>query len=170
MSIPPRADLTAAPVAGTDATGAVPAAPRSVGAGDPATPLVRLRRLGIRVCVLYTAVTVTSSVLALTQGQETDTHLHLLARLVFVLIGLGAFELVDALRRRYAGAPVWLVAVAGYLVAIVAILSGLWVFAATGGELHPDAYRDAFWNFTAVGLVVIVVFAVRDAVRSRRRR
>ena len=170
MSIPPRADLTAAPVAGTDATGVLPAAPLSVGAGDPATPLVRLRRLGIRVCVLYTAVTVTSSVLALTQGQETDPHLHLLARLVFVLIGLGAFELVDALRRRYVGAPVWLVAVAGYLVAMVAILSGLWVFAATGGELHPDAYRDAFWNFTAVGLVVIVVFAVRDAVRSRRRR
>ena len=170
MSIPPRADLTAAPVAGTDATGVLPAAPLSVGAGDPATPLVRLRRLGIRVCVLYTAVTVTSSVLALTQGQETDTHLHLLARLVFVLIGLGAFELVDALRRRYAGAPVWLVAVAGYLVAMVAILSGLWVFAATGGELHPDAYRDAFWNFTAVGLVVIVVIALRDGVRSRRRR
>lgn len=120
--------------------------------------------------MLYTVLTVTSSVLALTQGQETDTHLHLLARLVFVLIGLGAFELVDALRRRYAGAPAWLVAVAGYLVAIVAILAGLWVFAATGGELHPNAYRDAFWNFTAVGLGVILVFAVRDRVRSRRRR
>ncbi|TVP68720.1 MAG: hypothetical protein EA340_08325 [Nitriliruptor sp.] len=134
------------------------------------TPLARLRRFGLRVCVLYTALTVTSSVLALAQGQESDTHVHLLARLAFVLIGLGAFEVVDGLRRRYATAPVWLVAVAGYLVAIVAILVGLWLFAATGGELHPNAYRDAFWNFTAVGLVVIVVFAVRDAIRARRRR
>ena len=131
---------------------------------------LRLRRFGVRVCVLYTLLTLTSSVLALYSGQETDTHLHLLARLVFVLIGLGAVEVVDGLRRRYASARTWLLAVAGYLVAIAAIMAGLWVFAATGGELHPDAYRDAFLNFTAVGLLVVVVFAVRDAVRSRRQR
>ncbi len=134
------------------------------------TPLRRLGRFAVRVCVLYTVLTVTSSVLAVVQGQETDTHVHLLARLAFVLIGLGAFELVDELRRRATHAPRWLLAVAGYLVAVVAIMAGLWVFAATGGELHPNAYRDAFWNFTAVGLVVVVAVAVRDLIAARRRR
>lgn len=133
------------------------------------TGVAQLRRFGVRVCVLYTLLTLTSSALALASGQETDTHVHLLARLVFVLIGLGAVEVVDALRRRYLAAPGWLLAVAGYLVAVVAIMTGLWVFAATGGELHPDAYRDAFLNFTAVGLLVVVVFVVRDAIRARRR-
>ena len=170
MSTRPHTDLAAVPVDGPGDPAATSDARRSAWGAEPVTPLARLRRFGVRVCVLYTVLTVTSSVLALAQGQETDTHVHLLARLAFVLIGLGAFELVDGLRRRYAGAPLWLVAAAGYLVALVAIMVGLWVFAATGGELHPNAYRDAFWNFTAVGLGVILVFAVRDRVRSRRRR
>ena len=170
MSTRPHTDLAAAPVGGDGEPAATSAAGRTARGAGPATPLARLLRFGLRACVLYTVLTVASSVLALAQGQETDTHVHLLARLAFVLIGLGAFELVDGLRRRYATAPVWLVAAAGYVVAIVAIMVGLWVFAATGGELHPNAYRDAFWNFSAVGLVVIVAFAVRDAIRSRRRR
>ncbi|WP_462418372.1 DUF6608 family protein [Kytococcus sp. Marseille-QA3725] len=33
-------------------------------------------------------------------------------------------------------------------------------------ELHPDAYRDIFLNFTAVAVVVMVVLAVLE----RRRR
>ena len=133
------------------------------------TAAARWRRFAVRACVLYTVLTVVSSSLALATGQETDTHVHLLVRLVFVLIGLGAFEAVDALRRRYPGAPSWSLALAGYLVAVLAILVGLRVFAATGGDLHPNAYRDAFLNFTAVGVGVIAVVAVRDAVRSRRR-
>ncbi len=170
MSTRPQTELAAVPVGGPEDPAATSEARRTAWGAGPVTPLARIRRFGVRVCVLYTVLTVTSSVLALAQGQETDTHVHLLARLAFVLIGLGAFELVDGLRRRYAGAPLWLVAAAGYLVALVAIMVGLWVFAATGGELHPNAYRDAFWNFTAVGLGVILVFAVRDRVRSRRRR
>ncbi len=128
----------------------------------------RLRRFGVRVCVLYTLLTVTSSGWALSAGQDTDTHLHLLARLVFVCIGLGAVELVQAVRRRSPGSSGWLVGTVGYLVAVAAILTGLWVFAATGGDLHPDAYRDAFWNFTAVGVGVVAVLAIRDRVRARR--
>ena len=119
--------------------------------------------------MLYTVLTLLSSGLALARGQETDSHVHLLARLVFVLLGLGAFELVDGLRRRYPDAPLWLLGVVGYLAALMAVLAGLWVFGLTGGELHPDAYRDAFLNFTAVGLGLIVAFAIRDRVRARSR-
>lgn len=170
MSTRPHTGIAAGSLRGTDVAAVPSATDGTVGGVGAPTPLARLRRFGVRVCVLYTVLTVTSSVLALAEGQETDTHVHLLARLAFVLIGLGAFELVDGLRLRYAGAPGWLLAVAGYLVAILAIMAGLWVVAATGGELHPNAYRDAFWNFTAVGLVVVLVFAIRDAVRSRRQR
>ncbi len=146
-------------------------APGPTSAGRPRTTAsARLRRFGVRVCVLYTVLTVVSSSWALFDGRETDTHLHLLVRLVFVLVGLGAFEAVDLVRSRSTDAPGWLIGVVAYLAALAAILSGLWVFAATGGQLHPDAYRDAFWNFTAVGVGVAVVLIARGWVRGRRRR
>jgi hypothetical protein len=123
------------------------------------------RRTLIRICVLYTAVTLVGSVYALATGQTTDTHVHLLLRLGFVVVGVGAFDLYDLLRLWFPGARDGLLGATAYVTAVAAILSGMWLWGAAGGELHPDAFRDGFLNFTGVGLVVAAVLALRDKVR-----
>ena len=152
----------------TVGTAGEPAVPRRDAPRRGLTAGQRWQRFGVRVGVLYTVLTVISSTIALTSGQETDTHVHLLTRLVFVVIGLGAVELVDLVRRR-TEAPTWLVVAVGYLVAIAGILLALRVYAATGGELHPDAERDALINVTAVAVGVSAVAWVWSRFRSRGR-
>lgn len=122
------------------------------------------RRTALRVSVLYTALTVISSGYALAVGQSTDTHVHLLMRLGFVCVGIGAVDLYDLMRHR-ARLRRWVSVVIAYSASVAVIMSGMWLWGATGGDLHPDAFRDGFLNFTGVGVVLVMVLAVVDRVR-----
>jgi peptidoglycan/LPS O-acetylase OafA/YrhL len=144
-----------------DASGAAPA-------GEGLTLPARLRRYVVSVSVLFTVLTVVSSTIALASGQETDTHLHLLMRLLFVMLGLGAFELVAALRERLPGAPLAVLALAGSAVLVVAIVASVWISGRAGVDLHPNAYRDAVLNVGVVGVVLVVLAAIVDLRRRRR--
>jgi peptidoglycan/LPS O-acetylase OafA/YrhL len=148
------------------------AAARRVGASRPIPPgptvRARLRRYVVSVCVLYTVLTLVSSTIALASGQETDTHLHLLMRLLFVMLGLGAFELVAALRQRRPGTPLVVLALAGSAVLVVAIVASVWISGLAGVDLHPNAYRDAVLNVGVVGVVLVALSAIIDLRRRRR--
>jgi hypothetical protein len=144
-----------------DASGGAPAR-------GPLTVPARLRRYLVSVSALFTVLTVVSSTIALASGQETDTHLHLLMRLLFVMLGLGAFELVDALRQRHPGAPLVVLALAGSAMLVLAIVASLWISGQAGVDLHPDAYRDAVLNVGVVGVVLVVLAAIVDLRRRRR--
>lgn len=124
-----------------------------------------LRRTLVRIAVVYTALTVTSSGFAVVTGQETDTHVHLLLRLAFVIVGIGSLDLYDLMRQRLTHVPRWVLGAATYMGGVVAIMSGIWLWGAAGGELHPDAFRDGFLNFTGVGVVLAMIIAVVDRVR-----
>lgn len=124
------------------------------------------RRTLVRVSVLYTAVTITSSGYALATGHGTDTHVHLLLRLGFVIVGIGALDLYDLMRQRLPHVPPWVSGAAAYLGGVVAIMSGMWLWGAAGGDLHPDAFRDGFYNFTGVGVVIAMTIAVVHSVRG----
>ncbi len=137
-------------------------------ARDGLTVVARLRRYLVSVSVLFTVLTVVSSTIALASGQETDTHLHLLMRLLFVMLGLGAFELVDALRQRHPGAPLVVLALAGSAVLVLAIVASVWITGQAGVDLHPNAYRDAVLNVGLVGVVLVVIAAIVDLHRRRR--
>lgn len=123
------------------------------------------RRTVVRVAVLYTAVTVVSSGYALAAGRLTDTHAHLLLRLGFVIVGIGAVDLYDLMRQRWPHRRQWVLVAAAYLAGVAAIMFGMWLWGATGGDLHPDALRDGFLNFTGVGVVLVMIIAVIDRVR-----
>jgi hypothetical protein len=128
------------------------------------------RRTLVRVSVLYTAVTLVSSGYALASGQGTDTHVHLLLRLGFVIVGIGALDLYDLMRQRLLHVPQWVLGAAAYLGGVAAIMAGMWLWGAAGGDLHPDAFRDGLLNFTGVGVVLAVIIAAVDRGRSRARR
>ncbi len=49
-----------------------------------------LKNALILICIVYTILTVTSSGIALLQGQTTDTHVHLLMRFVVTFLGIGS--------------------------------------------------------------------------------
>jgi peptidoglycan/LPS O-acetylase OafA/YrhL len=132
------------------------------------TVRARLRRYVVSVCVLYTVLTLVSSTIALASGQETDTHLHLLMRLLFVMLGLGAFEVVAAFRQRRPGTPLVVLALAGSAVLVVAIVASVWVSGLAGVDLHPNAYRDAVLNVGVVGVVLVALSAIIDLRRRRR--
>ncbi|MFU8841892.1 MAG: DUF6608 family protein [Nitriliruptoraceae bacterium] len=132
------------------------------------TVRARLRRYVVSVCVLYTVLTLVSSTIALASGAETDTHLHLLMRLLFVMLGLGAFELVAALRQRRPDAPLAVLALLGSVVLALAIVASVWLSGRAGVDLHPNAYRDALVNVGVVGLVLVALSAIIDLRRRSR--
>ena len=138
-------------------------APASQGGLPPLT----LRRAAVLVCVLYTLLTVTSSSLALLQGIEADSHLHLLARFAITLLGVGSVGVYGLLHRRFRRAPTVTAALATYVVAMTTVLAVTWAFGRIE-PLHPDAYRDITLNFTVI--YVCVTGVLFGLVGWRRRR
>jgi len=113
----------------------------------------------ILICIVYTLLTVTSSGYALLVGRTTDTHFHLLARFVITTIGIYSILIFNLLPRWH----LWLMFALHYTLTMGIILMLVWV-SGFFVELHPDAYRDIFLNFTpiyllfAIGLLAINKF------------
>ncbi|TVP94200.1 MAG: hypothetical protein EA374_07205 [Acholeplasmatales bacterium] len=115
--------------------------------------------------VLYTVLTLLSSTIALAMGNTHDTHAHLLMRFGFVATGVTAtvlylyWPIKEKLTiLRYVLPYV----VAQGLVLVMVFFTGL------ATTLHPDAYRDAFFNFTFVAIPIIIGLAVYDRVRLNK--
>ncbi len=112
--------------------------------------------------VIFTFTTILSSIIQLTQNQPTDTNAHILMRGGFVLAATIAFALYETFQFK----PRVLAYLATYAIAqgmvfVLVFVTGLYT------NLHPDAYRDAFFNFTAVALLVMGVLAILEWRRSR---
>ncbi len=111
----------------------------------------------ILICIVYTLLTVISSVYGLAVGRTTDTHVHLLLRFLVTTIGVGSI-LIFNLFPRWNLAGIFALhygAVMG-LILLLVWLSGLFI------ELHPDAYRDIFLNFTPIYILVAAGFLIRN--------
>ena len=114
-----------------------------------------LKKAALLICVVYTLLTVTSSGYGLLTGQETDTHIHLLLRFLITAVGIGSVLLFNLFPRwSLAAINVFHYAVTMGTVFAIVWVSGFFI------ELHPDAYRDIFFNFTAVYLLVSAVFQI----------
>lgn len=106
----------------------------------------------ITICVLFTIITLLSSVLGLFQGHETADHIHILSRFVIVVLAIGSLLIFDWLRHF----PFALTHLIHYVVTMLIIFlmmfgMGFFVF------LHPNAYRDIFLNYTAIYIGVVAV-------------
>jgi len=114
----------------------------------------------ILICVVYTLLTVISSIYGLAVGRTTDTHVHLLLRFLITSIGIGSILIFNLFPRwNLAGIFALHYSVTMGLILLVIWASGFFI------ELHPDAYRDIFLNFTPVYILVALGFLIRHRIR-----
>lgn len=113
------------------------------------------KKAALLICVVYTILTVTSSGYGLLTGQETDTHIHLLMRFLITAAGIGSILLFNIFPRwSLVAINIFHYAVTMGAIFIIVWISGFFI------DLHPNAYRDIFFNFTAVYILVSVVFQI----------
>jgi len=124
---------------------------------------ISLKNAFLLICIVFTALTVTSSGISLLQGQTTDIHAHLLMRFVITFLGIGSILVFNLF-------PDWpLPAIYGlhYVITMSFILLLIW----TGGffvELHPNAYRDIFLNFTPIYILISTGFIIFGRYKKKR--
>lgn len=130
--------------------------------------MLTLRQTLVAIGIVYAAVTVISSTFALIAGAKTETHVHLLLRFGVSIIGVGALYAYGALRRRFVKLTSLATGLITYVFALAAAMAGVWLYGRVDA-LHPDAYRDIFLNFTAMAIVLSVIWAGAARLLRRRR-
>ena len=116
--------------------------------------------------VIYTAITLLSSVLYLSNGvyEDPSGNWHELDRAIILLIGVAAFELCTNLTVK----PLILRYVAAYVPSQLLAFAYVW-FSGVREPLARTAYRDIWINFTCLFLLLCMVNTVVDICRKKRR-
>lgn len=116
--------------------------------------------------VIYTAITLLSSVLYLSNGvyEDPSGNWHELDRAIILLIGIAAFELCTNLPVK----PLILRYVAAYVPSQLLAFAYVW-FSGLREPLAKTAYRDIWVNFTCLFLLLCMVNTVVDICRKKRR-
>nr|WP_305134761.1 DUF6608 family protein [uncultured Acetatifactor sp.] len=116
--------------------------------------------------VIYTAITLLSSVLYLSNGvyEDPSGNWHELDRAIILLIGIAAFELCTNLPVK----PLILRYVMAYIPSQLLAFAYVW-FSGLREPLAKTAYRDIWVNFTCLFLLLCMVNTVVDICRKKRR-
>ena len=129
------------------------------------SPLIVKNKLAVT-CIIFAGITLLSSVLNLTfagAGAVTD-DIHILARFLIVVIAIGSLYIFDW----FQSWPLRIVHLVHYFVTMALVLMLVWL-AGFVIELHPDAYRDIFLNYTGIYLILAVIEFVYLRARNRRK-
>ena len=126
---------------------------------------VALRLLGARVSVAFTVLTLISALWNLGAGRTEDTYYHQLLRLILCVVGFGSIAIYQWLRSRTPK----LALILHYAVTMTMVFGVIW-FWGLFVELHPDAYRDIFWNFSIIYAGVAAIELTRQYIMQRRTR
>ena len=105
--------------------------------------------------VIFTLITLVSSIYQLFSGQATDTNAHILIRALFTIVGVGFYGVFSSIIIK----NTYLKVIIQYIVSIIFILIIVWGIGFFG-ELSKTAYRDAFLNWSFIFLSVILVKAI----------
>ncbi|MCC5910092.1 MAG: hypothetical protein JJT76_06610 [Clostridiaceae bacterium] len=116
-----------------------------------------LKRGFILFSIIYSGTTILSSSLQLYQGQLTDTNFHILNRAAVILIAVITIMLFDKIHLKSKVLSYFV----PYIISMGVVFFYVWL---TGfiKPLHPDAYRDIFFNFTAIAILVMTIIAIKD--------
>ena len=116
--------------------------------------------------VIYTAITLLSSVLYLSNGvyEDPSGNWHELDRAIILLIGIAAFELCTNLPVK----PLILRYVMAYIPSQLLAFAYVW-FSGLREPLAKTAYRDIWVNFTCLFLLLCMVNTVVDICGKKRR-
>lgn len=105
--------------------------------------------------VIFTLITLVSSIYQLFSGQATDTNAHILIRALFTIVSVGFYGVFSSIKIK----NTYLKVIIQYIVSIIFILIIVWGIGFFG-ELSKTAYRDAFLNWSFIFLSVILVKAI----------
>lgn len=103
-------------------------------------------------CLIYTFATIISSSLQLYMGSLTDTNSHILNRAIIVLIAVIIITLFENIKFQNKVLSYLI----PYIISMIIVFSYVWI-SGNFVELHPNAYRDIFLNFTGVTIIYCVV-------------
>jgi UDP-N-acetylmuramyl pentapeptide phosphotransferase/UDP-N-acetylglucosamine-1-phosphate transferase len=123
----------------------------------------RFLRYAIILSVLFTVLTLTSSIYGLLIGETMETHSHILSRFLISTIGVSGIGLYDAFRhiRKIVFLPIHY-ALMMSLVFFYVFVQSLFT------ELHPTAYRDIFFNFSIPYIAVATTLLVVEHMLNKR--
>lgn len=129
------------------------------------SPLIVKNKLSVT-CILFTGITLAASTLGMaTEGfGSTSDNFHIWSRFAIVVVAIGSLYLFDWLQSW----PLRVVHAVHYLATMAIILVAVWL-AGFAIDLHPDAYRDIFLNYTGVYLILVVVEYGYFRWRGRKR-
>ena len=115
--------------------------------------------------IIYTAITLLSSVLYLYNGiyEDPSGNWHELDRAMILLIGIAAFELCTNLPVK----PLILRYVTAYIPSLLLAFAYVW---STGlrEPLAKTAYRDIWINFTSLFVILCIINTVTDVCKKKR--
>ncbi|MDR3053759.1 MAG: hypothetical protein LBU48_07860 [Coriobacteriales bacterium] len=114
-------------------------------------------------CCIFAAATIASSSYQLLSGIESDTNIHILLRGMIALVGVTVWQLI--LKCNFKFKPLNIIvpyAISLILVFCIVFVTGLFE------ELHKDAYRDIFLNFTVVFVVITAVVHIVPAIKNKK--
>jgi hypothetical protein len=115
-------------------------------------------------CVIFSAATIVSSLIQLMGGTENDSNYHIILRGLITLIGVTAFWMSWRANFKF---KVLNVAVP-YCVSLAIVFCTVF-FSGFFVELHPNAYRDVFLNYTAVFAIVTAIVRLAVYFKNRKR-
>lgn len=117
------------------------------------------------ICVLFTLITLFSCLINVLQGFTIDTYFHQLVRFVLCFIGVGSLIIFDWFNNR---SPYLAMAV-HYVVTMTLVFIFVWL-THFFEPLATHAYRDVFFNFTGVYIILAIVIEINIRLVKKRKK
>jgi len=114
------------------------------------------------ICETFTILCLISGGLGLAFGQKEDTHLHMFMRFAFCAIAIGTIGMTN-----WGGRFRFVASLFHYLVAMFLVFAFTWATKFVE-PLHPNAFRDVFFNFTIIYIIVAIALWIAEIRRRRR--
>ncbi len=113
-------------------------------------------------CIIFTFTTIFSSALQLYQGIPKDNNLHIIDRSVVVFIGVLTLTLITKIDLK----NIILNNLIPYIISMSIVffyvyLTSFW------DELSSNAFRDIFFNFTALYIIMAVIIGLKNRVKRK---
>lgn len=124
----------------------------------------KIRNLSILFTVIFTVITLISSIYQLFSGQTTDTNAHILIRGLFTLVGVGFYGIFSCINIK----NTFLKVAVQYTVSIMVIFIIVWGIGFFG-ELSKTAYRDAFLNWSFIFLSVVIMKSIITKISNKNK-
>ncbi len=113
-------------------------------------------------CIIFTFITILSSAGQLFNGIPKDDNLHIINRSVVVFIGVLTLFLIAELDLKNKILNI----VVPYAIAMAMVFFYVWL-TSFWDELHPSAYRDIFFNFTAFYILMAIVVEIKNRFKRK---